>query len=85
VSFAELREAGFPLDSFDDEALLWTSPFEPDFEAGAAVLAAQANFIPSGCPLVLSLCSISLRRDCDAYSNQGVDRPLQQSFGLASA
>jgi hypothetical protein len=55
LSFAELRGSGFPLDSFDDEALLWTSPFEPDFEVGAAVLAAQANFVPGGCLLVLSV------------------------------
>ncbi len=55
TSFAELREAGFPLDVFDDEALLWTSPFEPDFESGAEVFAAQANFVPGGCLLVLSI------------------------------
>ena len=55
VSFADLREAGFPLDSFDDQALLWTSLFEPDFEAGADVFAAQANFVPGGCLLVLSV------------------------------
>ncbi len=55
TSFAELREAGFPLDVFDDEVLLWTSPFEPDFESGAEVFAAQANFLPGGCLLVLSI------------------------------
>ncbi|KAJ6104738.1 hypothetical protein N7523_011058 [Penicillium sp. IBT 18751x] len=55
LSFADLRETGFPLDSFDDQVLLWTSPFEPDYEAGANVLAAQANFIPGGCLLVLSV------------------------------
>ena len=55
TSFAVLREDGFPLDVFDDEALLWTSPFEPDFESGAEVFAAQANFVPGGCLLVLSI------------------------------
>jgi trichothecene 3-O-acetyltransferase len=55
TSFAELREAGFPLDVFDDEVLLWTSPFEPDFESGAEVFSAQANFVPGGCLLVLSI------------------------------
>ncbi|KAI8965508.1 hypothetical protein F5Y11DRAFT_293490 [Daldinia sp. FL1419] len=54
-SFAELREAGFPLDVFDDDTLLWTSPFEPDFQSGAEVFAAQANFVPRGCLLVLSI------------------------------
>lgn len=55
TSYAELRDAGFPLDVFDEESLLWTSPFEPDFELGAEVFAAQANFIPGGCLLVLSI------------------------------
>ncbi|RYP88513.1 hypothetical protein DL769_000280 [Monosporascus sp. CRB-8-3] len=55
TSFAELREAGFPLDIFDDEALLWTSPFKPDFKSGAEVFAAQANFVPGGCLLALSI------------------------------
>ncbi|KIX00550.1 uncharacterized protein Z518_09615 [Rhinocladiella mackenziei CBS 650.93] len=55
TSFADLREAGFPLDFFDDEVLLWTLPFEPDFESGAEVFAAQANFVPGGCFLVLSI------------------------------
>ncbi|KAH8701450.1 hypothetical protein GQ44DRAFT_753480 [Phaeosphaeriaceae sp. PMI808] len=55
ISFAELRAAGFPLDVLDDEALLWTMPFEPDFESGAEVFAAQANFVPGGCLLVLSI------------------------------
>lgn len=55
LSFVELREAGFPLDIFDDATLLWTSPFEPDFESGVEVFAAQANFVPGGCLLVLSI------------------------------
>ena len=55
TSFTELREAGYPLDVFDDEDLLWTSPFKPDFELGAEVFAAQANFVPGGCLLVLSI------------------------------
>ncbi|CAI7639654.1 unnamed protein product [Penicillium bialowiezense] len=55
LSFSDLHETGFPLDSFDDEALLWTSPFDPDFDQGAHVLAAQANFVSGGCILVLSV------------------------------
>lgn len=54
-SFGELRTNGFALDIFDDDALLWTNPFEPDFESGAEVFAAQANFVPGGCLLVLSI------------------------------
>ena len=57
TSYAELREAGFPLDIFDDADLLWTSPFEPNFESGVEVFAAQANFVPGGCLLVLSIAS----------------------------
>ncbi|KAJ4296098.1 hypothetical protein N0V88_004800 [Collariella sp. IMI 366227] len=55
ASFNELKEAGFPLDEFADEDLLWVSPFELDFEAGAPVFAAQANFLTGGCLLVLSI------------------------------
>ncbi|KAI4860433.1 hypothetical protein F4820DRAFT_461695 [Hypoxylon rubiginosum] len=55
MTFAELRECGFPLDVFDDDALLWTSPFKPGFGSGAEVFAAQTNFVPGGCLLVLSI------------------------------
>lgn len=55
MSYTDFRENGFPLDIFEDEALLWTTPFTPDFEAGAEVFAAQANFLSGGCLLVLSV------------------------------
>lgn len=55
TSFDELREAGIPLDIYDDEALLWTSPFKPDFNSGAEVFAAQANAVPGGFLLTLSI------------------------------
>ena len=55
TSFDELREAGFPLDAYDDKALLRTLPFNIDFDLGVDVLTAQANFVPGGCLLVLSI------------------------------
>lgn len=55
LTFADLRVLAFPLDTFNDETLLWKSPFEPNFEEGAEVLMAQANFLPGGCALVLSV------------------------------
>lgn len=54
-SFSELREAGFPLDVYGDRVLLGTSPFHPDFVAGVPVFLAQANFVPGGCILALSI------------------------------
>ena len=53
--YNDLRETGFPLDAFDDEAVLWANPFEPDFYRGDEVFMAQANFLPGGCLLVLSI------------------------------
>ncbi|KOC07350.1 transferase family protein [Aspergillus flavus AF70] len=57
LKFSDLRDHGFPLDTFEEESLLWTMPFQPDFEKGADVLMAQANFLPGGCALVLSVAS----------------------------
>lgn len=54
-SYSNLRETGFPLDAFDDEAILWATPFEPDFHRGDEVFEAQANFLPGGCLLALSI------------------------------
>lgn len=53
--YGSLRETGFPLDAFDDEAILWGTPFEPDFHTGVEVFVAQANFLPGGCLLALSI------------------------------
>ncbi|KAL8705622.1 MAG: hypothetical protein Q9201_001259 [Fulgogasparrea decipioides] len=53
--YSNLRETGFPLDAFDDEAILWPTPFEPDFHTGVDVFVAQANFLPGGCLLALSI------------------------------
>ncbi|KAK9800103.1 putative Transferase family protein [Seiridium cardinale] len=55
--YEELRELGFPLDSFEEELVLASSPFSPDFDEGANVFTAQANFLPGGCLLALSICS----------------------------
>jgi hypothetical protein len=57
LKFSDLRDHGFPLDTFKEETLLWAMPFKPDFEKGTEVLTAQANFLPGGCALVLSVAS----------------------------
>jgi hypothetical protein len=56
-SYADFRDAGFPLDAFDDEDIIWTRPWNPDFEQGVPVFAAQANFLPGGCILAFSISS----------------------------
>lgn len=55
LTFLDLKDLAFPLDTFNDEELLWTNPFEPNFETGLEVFTAQANFLPGGCALVLSV------------------------------
>ncbi|KAJ5120792.1 transferase family protein [Penicillium bovifimosum] len=57
LELSDLRDLGFPLDTFEEKDLLWTTPFQPDFEKGADVLTAQANFLPGGCALALSVAS----------------------------
>ncbi|KAH7408117.1 hypothetical protein DE146DRAFT_629066 [Phaeosphaeria sp. MPI-PUGE-AT-0046c] len=54
LSFEELKELGFPADTFEDEELLW-APFAPDLENGADVFIAQASFIPGACILCASV------------------------------
>ncbi|KAJ3498610.1 hypothetical protein NLG97_g986 [Lecanicillium saksenae] len=55
LTFGDLSISGFPLDTFNRQELLWASPFELDFDKGAEVLMAQANFLPGGCLLALSV------------------------------
>ncbi|OBT82876.1 hypothetical protein VE02_08555 [Pseudogymnoascus sp. 03VT05] len=55
TQYSDIEESGFALDSFEDEALLG-APIQPDLDMGADVIAAQANFLPGGCILVMSLC-----------------------------
>lgn len=56
-SYADLQDAGFPLDVFDDD-VIWTMPWNPDFDNGAPVFAVQANFLPGGCILTFSFSSV---------------------------
>lgn len=56
-SYADLRNAGFPLDAFDDKDIISTQPWNPDYDKGVPVFAAQANFLPGGCILALSIAS----------------------------
>ncbi|KAF2271301.1 transferase family protein [Westerdykella ornata] len=54
-SYGHLRDAGFPLDAFDDEEIIWTRPWSSNFHEGVPVFAAQANFLPGGCILAFSI------------------------------
>lgn len=55
LTFNDIKILGFPLDTFRDESLLRSIQFEPDFERGLDVFTAQANFLPGGCALVISV------------------------------
>lgn len=51
MGFDDLREAGFPLDVFEDEQLI-NAELLPRVEDGPDCLVAQANFLPGACLLV---------------------------------
>lgn len=53
-SYADLKEMGFPADTFEDETIVW-APFVPDLDNGAEVFVAQANFIPGACVLTSAI------------------------------
>lgn len=48
VTYDEIKELGFPLDTFEDEDLFWAD-FLPDQKDGAEVLVGQINFMPGLC------------------------------------
>ncbi|XXH00683.1 hypothetical protein Hte_007033 [Hypoxylon texense] len=47
-TYEDLRELGFPLETFRDEEVMWAPPL-PDVTKGAECFVAQANFLPGGC------------------------------------
>ncbi|KAI1372098.1 hypothetical protein F4677DRAFT_433460 [Hypoxylon crocopeplum] len=53
LTYADLKEEGFPSDAFEEEELL-AVPVEGDLVAGCDVVVAKANFIPGGCILCMS-------------------------------
>ncbi|KAK9774988.1 putative Transferase family protein [Seiridium cardinale] len=53
--YSEIKDAGFPADTFTDEELL-CAPFLADVDSGADVFVAQANFIPGACLLGFTIC-----------------------------
>lgn len=56
LTYEDLEDTGFPLDTFADDELIWVSLFAPiDADNSPTVLAAQANFLPGGCLLTLCL------------------------------
>jgi hypothetical protein len=54
VDIDELRETGFPTDTFTDQEVLW-APFAPDMRKGADVFIGQANFMPGACVLCAAI------------------------------
>ncbi|KAH6690458.1 hypothetical protein F5X68DRAFT_253324 [Plectosphaerella plurivora] len=54
VDIDELRETGFPTDTFTDQEVLW-APFAPDIRKGADVFIGQANFMPGACVLCAAI------------------------------
>ena len=58
LTYADLKEAAFPLDSFEDSELIWV-PFIPDLSSGVEVFVAQATFISpergGGCVLTAAV------------------------------
>ncbi|KAJ9233848.1 hypothetical protein DTO169E5_6833 [Paecilomyces variotii] len=61
-TYADLKARGFPLDAFADEDLIWVTYRGVDLDAGAEIVAAQANFMPGACLLCVSV----LHAACDA-------------------
>lgn len=59
LTYAELKEEGFPGDAFDELDLL-PVPVEGDLEVGCDIFVAQANFIPGACILCMSACHAAL-------------------------
>ncbi|KUI72654.1 Shikimate O-hydroxycinnamoyltransferase [Cytospora mali] len=82
LTYADLEEAGFPVDAFTDDELFW-APFWADLDAGADVLAAQATFIPGACILTMSTCHsasdgtgmVAILKRWASHCVEGVDRP----------
>ncbi|KAI0382396.1 hypothetical protein F5Y04DRAFT_279686 [Hypomontagnella monticulosa] len=54
VGYEGLKERGFPLDTWADSSVMWSSGVTDDVK-GAEVFVAQANFIPGGCFLTAGL------------------------------
>ncbi|EEA22439.1 conserved hypothetical protein [Talaromyces marneffei ATCC 18224] len=54
VSFDEIKDAGFPTDTFNDDDLVW-SPFFADLSSTPEVFVGQANFIPGCCIITAAI------------------------------
>ncbi|KAK3315923.1 hypothetical protein B0H66DRAFT_273641 [Apodospora peruviana] len=61
-TYADIKARGFPLDAFKDEELTWVTYRGVDLDAGAPIVATQANFMPGAC----LLCVCVLHAACDA-------------------
>ncbi|KAH9905002.1 hypothetical protein F4778DRAFT_731594 [Xylariomycetidae sp. FL2044] len=59
ITYAELKEEGFPSDAFVEYELL-PVPVEGDIETGCDVLIAQVNFIEGGCIICMTCCHAAI-------------------------
>ncbi len=71
VSYDEIKELGFPMDTFRDKDVLWGEYINvPEEDKGAECLKAQANFMPGA----LLLCGATHHNVCDGTSQFDVWR-----------
>ncbi|KAK5659466.1 hypothetical protein OQA88_667 [Cercophora sp. LCS_1] len=70
-SYDDLKDCGFPMDTFPDEDMLWGTYIKiPEEDEGAECFKAQANFFPGG----VLLCGATHHNACDGTSQFDVWR-----------
>lgn len=71
ISYDEIKDCGFPMDTFPDDELLWGEYINvPKEDKGAECLKAQANFMPEA----VVLCGATHHNVCDGTSQFDVWR-----------
>ncbi|KXX76481.1 Anthranilate N-benzoyltransferase protein 2 [Madurella mycetomatis] len=71
MSYEEIKDCGFPMDTFADAEVLWGSYIKvPEEDDGAECFKAQANFLPGG----VLLCGATHHNVCDGTSQFDVWR-----------
>ncbi|KAK4062464.1 uncharacterized protein Triagg1_9950 [Trichoderma aggressivum f. europaeum] len=71
MSYEEIKDCGFPMDTFPDKDVLWGDYINvPEEDKGAECFKAQANFMPGG----VLLCGATHHNVCDGTSQFDVWR-----------
>ena len=71
MSYDEIKDCGFPMDTFSDDEVLWGEYINvPEDDKGAECLKAQANFMPGA----VYLCGATHHNVCDGTSQFDVWR-----------